>query len=294
MQITTGEILKTHTWWKIGGPADHFCLPESLGDLREALAFARERGLPITILGGGTNVLVSDDGVAGLVIGMRRLRGVEVSEADGRLRLTAWAGTPKSDLTKEFLKRRLAPALFLCGLPGDVGGGVVMNAGIAERTRPREFGELVEWVEVLDPRTGTSRTFTHGELTWGYRHTDGWQPGVVARVGLSWELAPDVDLPNKVRAATRNRLQRQPLELPSCGSTFKNPPGASAGALIEAAGLKGFRVGDAQVSPKHANFIVNLGNAGSRDVRAVIDHVRERVGAHAGVALETEVKFIGR
>ena len=294
MEISTDVILKPYTWWRIGGAADHFALPKDLNDLRAALDFARARELPLTILGGGTNVLVSDEGVAGLVICLKQFRGLEVTETPERLDLVTWAGTPKSELTKEFLRRRLAPALFLCGLPGDVGGGVVMNAGVAEHIVPREFGELVTWVETLDPKTGELRRFAHDDLDWTYRHTAGFGADVVVRVGLSWALDADPELPTKVKLATRNRLQRQPLELPSCGSTFKNPPGHKAGALIEAAGLKGYRLGGAQVSPKHANFIVNLGEATAVDVRGVIAHVRTEVFARAGVTLETEVKFIGR
>lgn len=292
MIIRAGEPLSEWTWWEIGGPADWFALPTTIDEVREALRFARERGLPVTPLGGGTNVLVSDSGVEGLVIAMRELRGVDVEERGGRLHMTALAGSPKAELTKQFLKRRLAPALFLCGLPGDVGGGVVMNAGIAEKTVPREFNEIVDWVEVLDG--DDLRRLERDEITWTYRHTEGWQPGLIVRVGISWPLAPDAEIPQKVKDATRGRLAKQPLDLPSCGSTFKNPPGTSAGRVIEACGLKGYQVGGAQVSTKHANFIVNLGGATAADVRQVIDHVRAQVKSQHGLDLETEVKFLGR
>ena len=292
MDIETQVSLAEHTWWKIGGPADHFCLPANVDDLRGALDRARDAGWPVTVLGGGTNVLVSDEGIAGLVIGMRNLRGLDSVERDGHLKLTAWAGTPKAEVTREFLKRRLAPARFLCGLPGDVGGGVVMNAGVGENVRPRDFHEIVEWIEVL--RGDEVARLARADVEWAYRRTDGWRPGVVTRIGLSWPLESDPDVPTAVKLATRERLRRQPLDLPSGGSTFKNPLPRTAGQLIEAAGLKGYRVGDAQVSPKHANFIVNLGRATARDVRAVIDHVRTTVRDHAGVELETEVKILGR
>ena len=292
VDIQTNVFLKDYTWWKIGGPADHFCLPTTVDELNRARATAAREGWPVTILGGGTNVLVSDSGIAGLVVCLKHLRGLEVEERDGRLFLTALAGTPKAELTREFLKRRLAPALFLCGIPGDVGGGVVMNAGVGESLRPREFVEIVDWVEVL--RDDQVLRLERDRLTWTYRHTEGWQPGPVVRVGVSWPLEPDPEIPMKVKLATRERLKRQPLDLPSCGSTFKNPPGGKAGALIEGAGLKGYRVGDAQISPKHANFIVNLGAARAADVRAIIAHVRETVRAASGFELETEVKFLGR
>lgn len=296
MEIVEGTPLKDWTWWKIGGVADFFCLPSSVIELREAIAFTRDRKIPLTILGGGTNVLVSDRGVEGLVIGMKKMSGVQSEERDGRIQITALAGTAKSELTKIFLKARLAPSLFLCGLPGDIGGGIVMNAGVAEAVVPREFGEIVDWIEVVDLKSATLevKRYSKAQVEWTYRSSHGWQPGVVVRAQISWDLAPDAEIPRKVKDATRNRLQRQPLEWPSCGSTFKNPLPQKAGALIEQAGLKGFQIGSAQVSPKHANFIVNLGGARAEDVLAVIRHVQGEVHKRFAVELETEVQFVGR
>lgn len=296
LEIREKVSLKDWAWWKIGGPADYFCTPSNLEELREALGFARAKNLPITILGGGTNVLISDAGIEGLVIAMKQLKGVTMNENNGRLEIEAWAGTPKAELTKIFMRRKMAPALFLCGLPGDVGGGVVMNAGVGEAIRPREFVEITDWVEFLDLEAEDFPLVrkTREELQWHYRHSSGWQPGVIVRAGIGWPLEVDEEIPRKVKDATRNRLQRQPLDLPSCGSTFKNPEGGKAGALIEKAGLKGYRVGGAQVSPKHANFIVNTDGATAADVRAIIDHVRAEVKAQFGFELETEVKFLGR
>lgn len=294
MDIQENIALRAWTFWKIGGPAEFFCLPASVDEVREAVEWARARGLPITLLGGGTNVLASDDGVPGLVICTRKLVGVKSEERDGRVHIEALAGSPKSELTKIFLKRKLAPALFLCGLPGDVGGGVVMNAGVSEKITPREFVEIVEWVEVFDTDTLQLRRLAKADLTWTYRHSAGWQPGIVVRAGFVWPLQADDEIPRKVKEATRARLQKQPLDMPSCGSTFKNPPGASAGALIERAGLKSFQIGGAQISPKHANFIVNLGGATARDVHAVIQKARQEVESRFGVKLETEVKYLGR
>ncbi len=297
VEIKSGVLLKDYSWWKIGGPADHFCLPTTVEQVHEAVQFANASGLNITILGGGTNVLISDAGVEGLVICMAKLSGVTVDEGAGRLHLTTLAGTPKSELTKIFMKRKLAPALFLCGLPGDVGGGVVMNAGVSEPFEPREFVEIIDWVEVLslEPEVRLRRWSRH-ELQWKYRASHGWQPGIVVRAGISWPLTADPDIPRKVKDATKNRLQRQPLELPSCGSTFKNPSDhtSSAGALIERAGLKGYTVGCAQVSPKHANFIVNLGGATARDVWQIITHIQHEVSQQFHVQLETEVRLLGR
>jgi UDP-N-acetylmuramate dehydrogenase len=296
MEFKERVALKDWTWWRIGGPADYFCLPKTIDEVREAVRFASAKKIPVTVLGGGTNVLVSDDGVEGLVICMKQLHQAEVIDEGGRVTVTALAGTPKSELTKIYMKRKLAPALFLCGLPGDVGGGVVMNAGIGEKVTPREFVEITDWFEYIDLSSADLplKRLNKSEAKWHYRHTEGWQPGIIVRAQVSWPNETDEQIPNKVREATRNRLARQPLDLPSCGSTFKNPPGHHAGALIEQSGLKGFKSGGAQVSPKHANFIVNVGGATAKDVQTVIAKVKSEVKAKFGVALETEVKFLGR
>ena len=294
MEIRTSVPLKDFAWWKIGGPADFFCTPKTVEQVREAVEFASAKGLKITVLGGGTNVLISDQGVEGLVICMRLLSGASIDETGGFVRVNTLAGTPKSELVKIFLKRKLAPALFLCGLPGDVGGGVVMNAGVAEMIEPREFVEITEWVEYLDLKSCKVKRATRAELKWTYRHSSGWEPGIIVRAGLIWPSAPDAEIPRKVTDATKVRRSKQPLELPSCGSTFKNPEGGKAGALIEKAGLKGLQVGGAQVSPKHANFIVNTGGATSADVNRIIQTVRAEVKKQFGFDLETEVRFLGR
>lgn len=291
MTILENEALNEWTFWKIGGPADFFCLPKTIEDLKEAVRFAELKNLAITILGGGTNVLVSDRGIRGLVICLQEFVQVESEEKDGRLVVRATAGTPKSELTKIFLKNKLAPALFLCGLPGDVGGGVVMNAGVSEMISPREFVEITDWFEVL--RGDEIIRFQKTDINWHYRHSDGWQPGIVVRAQLSWPLNPDAEIGRKVKDATKNRLSKQPLNLPSCGSTFKNPPGHKAGALIDQSGLKGFRIGGAEVSPKHANFIVNIGGAKAQDVDAIIRHVQKTVQDKFQVSLETEVRYLG-
>jgi len=289
--ILENEALNEWTFWKIGGPADFFCLPKTVEDLKEAVRFAEQKKLPMTILGGGTNVLVSDRGIRGLVICMQEFVQTESEEKTGRLVIRATAGTPKSELMKIFLKNKLAPALFLCGLPGDVGGGVVMNAGVSEMISPREFVEITDWFEVL--RDGEVIRFQKGDINWHYRHSDGWEPGIVVRAQISWPLEPDAEIGKKVKDATKNRLSKQPLNLPSCGSTFKNPPGHKAGALIDQSGLKGFRIGGAEISPKHANFIVNVGGAKAQDVDAIIRHVQKTVHDKFQVSLETEVRYLG-
>lgn len=285
--------LAPYTSWLVGGPADFFCRPKTLDEVIQAQAWAQEQGLPLVILGGGSNVLISDQGVKGLVLCLRDFSGaVTRSGDDGYFRIEAWAGTGKSELLKIFLQKKLAPALFLAGLPGDLGGGLVMNAGVSEAITPREFTEITEWIEVLRPNGRVDR-LSHSELKWEYRHMSGWEPGILVRAGLKWADDPDPGILDKVRQANKIRLSKQPLDLPSCGSVFVNPAGHKAAQLIDSCGLKGYTIGQAQVSLKHANFIVNMGGATASQIWALIRHVRQTVLEKTGVELKTEVVRIG-
>lgn len=290
--ITSNISLKKFNSWLVGGIAEHFALPTNKNQLLEALRFAETQQLKINILGGGSNVLISDDGVKGLTLCLQKFSGHTVSEVDGKLVIHCQSGVSKSELLKIFLKYKLAPALFLAGIPGDVGGGVVMNAGVAEAFVPREFTEIVEQITVMDP-SGLERIFKKDQLEWSYRKCKGWEPGIISEVVISWPLEPDPSILEKVRAANKTRLSKQPLDLPSCGSVFKNPEGHKAAQLIDLCGLKGYSIGDAQVSTKHANFIVNTGDAKASDIWSVIQHVKETVYKKTSVELSTEVRLLG-
>ncbi len=301
------ELIKTHvvlaplTSWRVGGPAQFFASPESQEQLKQVFDWAHKNQLPLTVLGGGSNVLISDAGVDGLVLSLRQLSGIEIQEKNSsddpdRLCLTVGAGTHKSQLLRVFLQHQLSPALFLSGLPGDVGGGVVMNAGVSEARHPREFGELVDWVEVLRWHEGKSQKIKieKAKLHWSYRHSEGWQPGVIMQVGISWPNQPEAQMAEKVREVNKLRLIKQPLDKPSGGSVFKNPHPHSAGALIDRCGLKGLSVGGAQVSERHANFIVNFNHASAQDIHQLIHQVRDAVKKRFDISLETEIVYMGR
>lgn len=293
MQIQKNVSLKPFNSWKVGGAAESYCAPTTLEELRECLTWAYQNKTEVTVLGGGTNCLISDNGIPGLVIHLYKLSGVTSREENQKLYIEAFAGTAKSELLKIFLKAKLAPALFLAGLPGDVGGGVVMNAGVGEQITPREFVEITDWVEVLK-FDGTLQRFEKKQLSWSYRHCEGWRPGIVVRVGLSWPIQPQPEILQEVKAANQLRLKKQPLEWPSCGSVFVNPPGGKSGQLIEQCGLKGFSIGDAQVSEKHGNFIINKGQATAQQLEQVIQHVQKTVLDKTGFVLKTEVVRLGR
>lgn len=187
----------------------------------------------------------------------------------------------------------------MSGIPGDVGGGIVMNAGISENFKPREFVEIVESFEVLkwNPKgEGLEfevKTYNANEITWSYRHCSGWQPGFILSAVLSWPNQPNEEITEQVKQAMDLRRLKQPLDKPSCGSVFVNPPNNKSGALIESCGLKGFTVGGAQVSNKHANFIVNTGSATASDVHQVIEHVKATVLKEHQIQLHTEVVYLG-
>lgn len=322
--MTTQELsilknipLASHTSWLIGGNAEYFAQPETLEELVRIQSWAQKSGVRQFILGGGTNILVPDEGLPGLVILLSKLKqdsatlGAEASPFTENEKIKFWisASSPKSELLKIFLRLKLAPACFLAGLPGQVGGGVVMNAGVSESLQPREFCEIVEAVEVLRPG-GNLEIINSSALKWSYRHCDGWAPGVITRVKIAWENKPSIDVIAKVKELNQKRLDKQPLEWPSCGSVFRNPkvgengqhqagrikiptePLKSAGALIEACGLKGKSIGGAQISEKHANFIINKGGAKAADVKALIKLCQEAVQAQFGITLQREVIYL--
>jgi UDP-N-acetylmuramate dehydrogenase len=297
MKIHQNHPLKELNWWKVGGSAQFFAAPESESDLVEALRFASSKSLAVHVISGGSNVLIQDGVIDGLVLSTHSLKGIlSTEEKNGKLHIEAWAGTPKSEAAKVYLQKKLAPAVFLTGIPGDLGGGVVMNAGVGEARKPREFCEIVEWIEIFDLSPAANfakRRIAAADLQWEYRNCSGYQPAVITKVGLVWANEPDPQVLQDVREATKKRVQTQPLNQPSCGSVFRNPPGHKSARLIEGAGLKGYSIGQAQVSTKHANFIVNLGQATASDVHALICHVRDTVKAQHGIDLHAEVKYIG-
>ena len=289
--------LASLTSWRVGGAAQYFCSPRNIDEVSKALAWVAENKnpMPITVLGGGSNSLISDKGIPGLVMSMRKLVGVDVKEVDGNLKVTAMAGTHKSQILRVFIKECLAPALFISGLPGDVGGGVVMNAGVSEDYTPREFCEIVEWVEVFRLEKGKPIrvVIPSDEIIWKYRHSEGWQPGILVQVGLSWPIQRDEEIPSKVKKSNFLRLSKQPLDQPSCGSVFMNTPNYRAGAMIDKCGLRGYCIGGAQVSKKHANFIVNTGAATASDIDELIKYIQKIVEQETGISLQKEVVYLG-
>ena len=276
----------------MGGEADYFCQPENKEELQEALLWAEEKSLPVTALGKGTNVLISDSGVEGLVISTENLSRLDFQSDGEILKIESEAGVLKSRLMVVFRKHMLAPALFLSGLPGDVGGGVVMNAGIRTDINPKEFSQIVKSFEVITPQG--LKLYNKKDITWGYRHTKGWAKGLIYKVNFEWPLKPVKDLNQKIKDLLKKRRQTQPLGEANCGSVFKNPYPQHAGKLIEDSDLKGLEKGDAFISPKHGNFIINREQARAEDIDYLIKTIQQTVKQKFDISLETEVHYLGR
>lgn len=285
-EVRAGVPLDRYTTLRVGGPADILAVPEDMGELERLVRYAARCGLPLYVLGHGSNVLVPDEGVRGLVVVLTkaaawvRFEGAEVE---------AGAGCPLPRLVQMAARRSLAGLEGLAGVPGTVGGALFMNAGTAGAS----IGDVTLWVEVLD-REGERVRLAREEMGFGYR-TSRLQRGGLIAVSARLGLAPGdpAAIAAALRAAAQRRRATQPLEQPNAGSVFKNPPGDFAGRLIEAAGCKGWRSGGAEVSPRHANFIVNLGGATAGDVLRLMARVHRRVREAFGVSLEPEIRLFG-
>ncbi|MEW8978682.1 MAG: UDP-N-acetylmuramate dehydrogenase [Symbiobacterium sp.] len=285
-RIRRDEPLKRHTTFRIGGPADYLVQVANRQELSGLLRLAGEEGLPVYILGNGSNLLVSDEGVRGLVLSLTGEFG-RLAVEGSTVRVGGGYNLPK--LAYEVQKRGLGGIEFACAIPGTVGAGLVINAGAHGGDLSQVVTEAtVVWGD------GREQRLTRDEIGFGYRSTRlQGTSAIVVEVVMALHPADPAELQGAMRQHLERRRATQPLGHPNAGSIFKNPPGDYAGRLIELAGLKGARVGDAQVSEKHANFIVNLGQATAKDVLMLMDRVRSTVEQRFGVRLEAEVKIWG-
>jgi UDP-N-acetylmuramate dehydrogenase len=278
------EPMARHTSWRVGGAADLYYEPESVEELAQFLA-ALPAESPVTWIGLGSNLLVRDGGIRGAVVSTSALP--KHFELLGSGKVLASAALPCATLAKRAARLGLGPAAFFAGIPGSLGGALAMNAGAFGG----ETWDSVLSVETID-RAGVVRTRDRAEFVIEYRSVRGigveWFLGATFAFSEAQETEAD-----RIRELLRERAEKQPLGLPSAGSVFRNPEGAHAGALIERTGLKGLRVGGAVVAEKHANFIINEGNATAADIEALIAEVRRRVREATGIVLEPEVRVIG-
>ena len=286
-QILEEEPMKKHTTFRIGGPAEYLILPQTTEEIADVIKLCRQEEIPWYIVGNGSNLLVADEGVRGVVIQLlRNFNQIQVEDCQIRMQ----AGAQNAAVAKRALDASLTGFEFAAGIPGTIGGAVVMNAG----AYGGEMKDILKEVTVLDPN-GMIRMIPAEELELGYRTS------IIARKGyvvLEAVIVLKTGDPKEIKAAMdelkEKRVTKQPLEYPSAGSTFKRPEGYFAGKLIMDAGLRGFSVGGAQISEKHCGFVINKGNATAKDVTELMNETKKIVMEKFGVALEPEVKRLGQ
>ena len=284
--VALDEPMSKHTSFRIGGPADLFVTPDDIDELRDVVAACRAAGVPHFVLGCGSDLLVADEGYRGVIVSCTK--GLVNVAIDGET-MACQAGVPLREASEMACELGLSGLEFACGIPGSVGGACFMNAGAYGGC----VADVLESVRCLMP-DGTQQSLPVEELALGYRASRVRDEGLVV-LSATFRLheGDQDDIRARMDDFTQRRRKKQPLELPSAGSTFKRPEGHFAGKLISDAGLKGYAHGGAGVSTKHAGFVVNNGGATAADVHAVIRHVQDEVERQFGVHLEPELRFLG-
>jgi len=284
--VLENEALKKYSFTKTGGNADILVRVKSEEDFQNIIKYSNDNDIDLTILGNGSNVLISDTGIRGIVVITSELNTIALSEDNI---LTCYAGTTLEELANFCIENSLTNLEFSCGIPGSVGGAIFMNAG----AYGGEMKEVVQKVEVFT-RNGEKKTYTNEEMQFSYRHSVIQETKeIISKVYFKMDKGNKEEIVAKVEDLNKQRSDKQPLEYPSCGSVFKRPEGYFAGKLIQDAGLQGLTVGGAQVSKKHAGFMVNVNNATCEDYKNLIKKVQEKVLENSGVELECEVKILG-
>lgn len=284
--VRINEPMKNHTTFKIGGPAQYYVTPESVTQIQEVVSLCKDKNIPLHVIGNGSNILVGDDGVDGVVLALfNTFSDYEIKDNV----ITAQAGMSLIKLAVIALREGLTGLEFASGIPGSVGGAVYMNAGAYDG----QMKDVVTSVTVLD-EAGNIRILGRDELDMGYRTSAVAKHNmIVLQVIIELKAGNKEQIKDRMNQLSELRKQKQPLEYPSAGSTFKRPEGYFAGKLIADAGLKGYSIGGAAVSEKHAGFVVNMGGATAKDVVELTDYIKKRIIEQFGVTLELEIKKIG-
>ena len=284
--VRINEPMKNHTTFKIGGPAQYYVTPESVTQIQEVVSLCKDKNIPLHVIGNGSNILVGDDGVDGVVLALfNTFSDYEIKDNV----ITAQAGMSLIKLAVIALREGLTGLEFASGIPGSVGGAVYMNAGAYDG----QMKDVVTSVTVLD-EAGNIRILGRDELDMGYRTSAVAKHNmIVLQVIIELKAGDKEQIKDRMNQLSELRKQKQPLEYPSAGSTFKRPEGYFAGKLIADAGLKGCSIGGAAVSEKHAGFVVNMGGATAKDVVELTDYIKKRIIEQFGVTLELEIKKIG-
>ncbi len=289
MRIQNYVSLANFTTWRVGGPADWLAEPNSLEETQNLINWSKQKNIPCEILGAGSNLLISDSGVKGLIICMRKLNGSKFDPSSGLVQ--AWGGEPLPTLARLAAKQGFHGLEWAIGIPGTIGGAIVMNAGAQSNC----IANWLESVQLLDLDSNKLFVLKKKELNFGYRQSRLQEKQFVV-ISARFKLEAGHNIKNLTEKTNKNlnhRLQTQPYHLPSCGSVFRNPDPLKAGTLIEELGLKGVKIGGAEISTTHANFIINNGNATAKDLKELIALIQKRVKEKHGFMLHPEVKELG-
>lgn len=283
--IKIDERMSEHIYFKVGGPTDILVTPTDVEQLRKTLKICKENDIPYYIIGNGSNLLVKDGGIRGVVIKLVKLNKLEKTKNS----IKAETGVLLKDVSNIALEESLTGFEFACGIPGSVGGAVFMNAGAYNG----EIKDVIKEAEVIN-NEGEIIVFSKEELELGYRTSKVMEEDfIVVSAVFDLTYGDKEKIQDRIDLLTNKREDRQPLEYPSAGSTFKRPEGYFAGKLIQDAGLKGFTIGGAMVSEKHSGFVINKGGATAKDILDVIDHIKKSVKSQFGVDLYPEVRVLG-
>ena len=285
-RLLFNEEMKNHTTFKIGGPVELMVLPQNEEEIHSVISFCRQRDIPLFIFGAGSNLLVRDRGIRG--IAMKLGENLDEVEVNGE-EIQAQAGVKLSTLAQIAAFYSLSGLEFAEGIPGSLGGALVMNAGAFDG----EMKEIVTQARAIGP-DGSFKTFQNEEIQFGYRQSIFQNNGyIIISAGLKLVTGNREEIEKRMLEYARRRGEKQPLDKPSAGSTFKRPPGFYVGPMLEELGLKGYQIGGAQVSSKHAGFIVNNGNATARDVLELIASIQQKAKERFGVDLQPEIRIVG-
>lgn len=286
--IFLNEPMKKYTSFKVGGPAECLIKVETQNEIQEVLKFVNKNKIPFTIVGNGTNILVSDNGIKGIVLKIN-INNLKITELNNTIEIIVGAGFKLSILAQELLKKNISGFEELSGIPGTIGGAIKMNAG----AHGREFKDIVENVKVMDYK-GNIKNLNKKDLKFSYRHSIFLEENyIILEAKLRLEKGIKEQIKNKMNQYKSYRKEKQPIEYPSAGSTFKRGEDFITAKLIDEAGLKGYKIGDAEVSTKHAGFIINIGSATSKDILALIEYVKNTIKEKFKKEIELEIEVIG-
>lgn len=288
-RILFNEPMKKHTTFKIGGPAECLIKVENKEELKEILNLANKNNIPLTVLGNGSNILVLDEGIPGITIIMK-IEGLKIIEENENIKIIVGAGEKIAKLGRIFLEKEITGFEEISGIPGTIGGAVRMNAG----AHGREIKDIVKKVKCLD-YNGNEKVFFNKDMEFSYRKSKlKNERYIVTEVELELQKGNKEEINKKMEEYKKYRKEKQPIEFPSAGSTFKRGENFITAKLIEEAGLKGFSIGDAEVSIKHGGFIINKGNATAEDVLKLVEYIKEKVYEKFQKKIELEIEIVGK